>query len=345
MSRDRNDYRCLAVLVCGVALGCQFKIEPDESNDQLGDTLRVLAIRSEPADVAPTETAEFEALVYAPQGCSVDDAAEYSWSWCPLRDPSDLSCAIAEDDAREAWEAQQLDAPFPSYALGAAEIGAFTHALPAESATLLCALPKGPGRDTSDAAFDACLAEIGLSVRVSVTRCGQTAVAVKRVPLVAEDAEYRNTNPNPAGPLTFRTADADTPLDAGAALTAGINYIGRAEYEVPVECPTDDPAAPCQSELFVDEDKSEGGEPTTRSEELRASWYLTKGRATLEEVTQSLGGFGETINGFGLPDPAESYVVLENESEPGDERLFILLFDERGGVGWAEHAFRVEPTE
>src|SRR5688572_16864023 len=77
-----NLHRQLLVLVAGVLLASCGDADGDRYEKL--DRLRLLAIRSEPADLAVGETATLSANVYEPAGRELS----YEWSWCPSRGDS-----------------------------------------------------------------------------------------------------------------------------------------------------------------------------------------------------------------------------------------------------------------
>ncbi len=334
------------LLIASVGLGCQLKVDPEETLQQLGDRVRVLGLRSLPADVAPGESAQLSALVYIPgvevgmqDGCDAAEPTRYAWSWCPLRDDGGLDCAIDEDTAREVWSSHGDDEVFPSYTLQTEPVATVRHGLSPEFAQALCSAYAETVPGSKDLARSACRQDIGISVQLVVTRCGQDEVAIRNIPLVepATEPALRNENPVADGTVSFRTIDGASRLAADEALILGENYIVRSEFETPLECQTDQADEDCQAQLFVP-DPSE----SARRERIQTTWFLTHGSPFLEEVTQGAGGLSGSVNGSALEDPSESYVVLENEDRPGEARVYMVVRDERGGIGWTSHPYRVE---
>ncbi|MGH1341723.1 MAG: hypothetical protein ACRBN8_09245 [Nannocystales bacterium] len=314
-----------------VALGCQLKLEPEDSLQQLGPRARVLAIQSDPPDLVLGEAAQVRALVHRPvEGrCDPSDIIEYSWSWCPLRDGDGLECAIDEDTARDVWAAEGGNTEFLAYDLGSDPEPFVEHLISESVGEALCRAHAG----SDGTAMAQCLERVGVSVRLTVRDCGDEDTAIWSLPLT-DAASNRNSNPDPSGTLSFRVAGGSDALGDGEALLRGENYVATAEFDIPIECSASGDEDPCQAELV-----SEDEDP--RREELTTTWFFTHGSPFLEDVTQGAAGLSTSVNGAALPDPRESYVVLENEDHVGAARAYLLVRDERGGVGWATHDYRV----
>jgi len=305
--------------------GCQLKLEPEPSLQQLGPRVRVLAMQSDPADVIPGDSVRLRALVH--EHCDDGEPVEYAWSWCPLRDEVGLECAFDEAALAEAWDTLGLGGAPPPFDLGDSPEPTVWNVLSSDVTQALCA--------RYDGSTQRCFDEIGLSIRLTVRQCGNEDTALRLLPVPADPSD-RNSNPDPSGSIGFRHADRDAAVSADA-LVRGENYIARSEFDIPIDCDGQDAASPCQAELLGS---------TDQREEVRSTWFLTHGAPFREEATQGAAGLSTDINGYGLPDPAESFVVLEDEDSSGAARAYIVVQDERGGVGWAMHTFTVvEPEE
>src|SRR5688500_17757616 len=100
-------------LGCAVLLAGCGDTSSDADRVTTLDSLRVLAVRSTPADVAPGETATLSALVFEPD----DGALEYAWSWCPARsdESGNFECSVEEEALRQAWARAVPDVELPGY--------------------------------------------------------------------------------------------------------------------------------------------------------------------------------------------------------------------------------------
>jgi hypothetical protein len=324
-----------APLGCAVLLAGCGDTTSDADRVTTLDSLRVLALRSTPADVAPGETASLSALVFEPE----DNELEYAWSWCPARsdESGNFACLVEEAPLREAWAQTNPDIELPSYDLGSAPVAQFSNVLSPERLAALCGASSDPSSDPTAAAF-ACRASPQVSVSLSVRAPGAEVSAFKGLVLLpsAPAAEQRNTNPELPAEIAVVDLGTGAPVPSGEALQAGHEYSLRVDVapevaeQVPEQVATEGPlgasAIPAHRETLV------------------LSWFMTHGHPiapdgeeTLSEneITTFVDGENELgalgFNGWQLPLTAG----------PEDATLTLVLRDERGGVGWAEHSFRV----
>jgi hypothetical protein len=315
-------------LAASVALaGCSDFGSDGEVYQRL-ERLRVLAIRSDPADLSLAETATLSANVYEPEGRELS----YEWSWCPSRGDgtNGFGCNVSEYDLARAWMAAGLDGSPPSYDLGTNREAVLTHVL---TPSLVAALCGAPGVD--ERIDVACFQGLEASVELTVRSSEEKLTAIKSVPLLMGEipAAARNTNPASGFDLTVRDNEGNDVVETGDALQAGHLYTvvadvheATAESFTPASLPGEQP-------------------PAARRETLVMSWFVTVGDlAAPEGDSEDFGGdfarttfvggsneFGELLkNGWKIPLTAGSSAALH-----------LVLRDERGGVGWAARRFDV----
>ena len=299
------------------------------------DSLRVLAVRSVPADVAPGESARLSALVFEPEGSEL----EYAWSWCPARsdESGNFACRVDEGQLQEAWAQANPDVALPGYDLGSAPEVEFTNVLAPERLLALCGALSVSSADPGAVAF-ACGARLRVSVGLTVRTQQAEVTAIKGLVLLPDTAapEQRNTNPELPAEITVVDLGDQAAILPGAALQAGHEYSLRVDV-------AEDVAEQVAEQVLAEGSLGARVTPAHR-ETLVLSWFMTQGHPiapdgedTLSDndVTTFLDGRNELsdlgFNGWQLPLTAG----------PEDATLMLVLRDERGGVGWAEHSFRV----
>lgn len=319
-------------LVLSVALVTACNIKDDTPRFNQLDRLRVLGVRAEPADLVVGESATLSALVYAPG----DPDIHYEWSWCPARSGPEeaFTCAIAEPQLIEIWDALEPGFDLPPYDLGTGETAQVWHVFPEEVAFGICeALMADEGSDRG--AVLSCLKGLELSVRLRVVAGDDAVVAIKTVRLQVGKPEpgERNHNPDPSGELQVRRSGDLAEVKPDAPLLFDQTYDLRAGFE------------PEQAEHFTP-DKTRGGTPPEpRRETLIMTWFVTMGTTTMEGDGPKFGEGGRTsfVDGsMQFQDVLENAWQLPFEDPRDEARLYLVLRDERGGMGWVEHRFDVQ---
>jgi hypothetical protein len=326
-TKPMNLKRQSLLLVSSVALaGCGAFGDDGERYEKL-DRLRVLGIRSDPADLSVAETATLSADVYEPAGRELS----FEWSWCPSRADSAaaFACNISEQELRQAWTAAGLDDPPPTYDLGTSSEVQLTHVLTPPLLTALCQAPE-----LNERIQLACFAGLEASVELTVRTSEAELTAIKSIPLLMgemPDAE-RNTNPTSDFGLTLRdeggaVVESDQPLRAGQRYT--------------VVADVDDALA----ESFTPSTLPGEPNPRERRETLVMSWFTTVGEFVAPD--------GED-DGFGNEGGRTTFVDGSNDFEDllrngwqipltagSSAELHLVLRDERGGTGWTARSFEV----
>jgi hypothetical protein len=366
MPRDHR-YRLALLLIAALPLiavagGCNIKDDETEFYNYL-DRLRVLAVRAEPPDLVPGESAELSALVFEPD----DGEVSYEWSWCPVRGGSSdgFECAIGEKELREFWEDLDTDYELPPYDLGTGETAELFHVFEPETMLALCEAVLAD-EDVDPLAKLACLMGLEISVWVRVSSGDDEIVALKSVPLLSgkSDKEERNANPDPAGRVVVRRWEDDKKLDEDAPLKADTVYELKAKFDDGTQCGEKDPEEGCLAETFLPGKLAGLDEPEPRRETLTMTWFVTMGATLVDEPGERLNPEGsgrgrpedeedETrgvertafVDGYEFDDLVKNLWEIPFEPHADEALLYLVLRDERGGVGWAEHRFRVKGGE
>lgn len=316
--------------------------------------LRVLAIQADPPAIAPGESTTLRALVFD-DGGDLDDV-EYTWSWCPFREPAEAGaeCAVTEQQL-----ADEFGLPDVSYELGEAETAELTHTVPV---ALLEAVCGGADEDEAEQAGELgflidCDQGFPVSVELIATRDDTTIRSIKEVRLLFDDSAPPETNPRIDG-ITHSWVptgvDRDACADAIAGDICGIENVedfdprdldpiegdGSTElrlgesYVLFADVPED------ATEVFIKPPEGFDEEPEEKRENLTISWFVSSG--SLDEETS---GFTDGVtelenirdNIWDLPKRGD-----EEESEAW---LYLVIRDERGGTGWLERRVVLDRDE
>jgi len=313
---------------------CNIKEDREEFNEL--DRLRVMAVQVEPAQVPLGETATLRALVYDPAGRDIT----YEWSWCPVRNGSGdgFSCALPEDELQEVWDALGTRMELPPYDLGDGESAEFDNVFAPDMVAGLCQVLIGE-QTADERAILACLLGLDISVQVVVRAGGDELVVLRTVELADADVDPEDLNHNPEVSAELEVSlrdDEDASLDADTLI--------RGEVHKLIAMATED-----QAETFLPEKRDGLDAPTARRETLFMEWFITAGQ--MEEGDEEGprddddGGGGRTTTyvdgGDFAEDLLENYWDIRKSETARSARLFMVLHDERGGVGWAEHSFDI----
>lgn len=276
-------------------------------------SLRVLAIRSEPAAPAPGQDASFDALVFSPEtGFAPDPALTYEWSWCPFPGPAEQGypCLVTEAEVAM-WSA--VTGAIPSFSLGAQPIAQLPHVIdPALLGQLCRGNPAIPVLLECERGFP-------IQIRLKVTSANDSVDAVRTVPF-RFDVTTMSPNANPA-PTAFAAVvnGVEQPLadDAPPTLPRDRNTTLRVQL------------SEADAEPFTNPDG------TASRERLTFAWFV------------EAGGVDERRTGPFPVDPQVAarfpdYTPLENTWNPPPVAKFMravaraaaVVRDDRGGVGW-----------
>jgi hypothetical protein len=287
--------------------------------------LRTLAIGLEPAELAPGEVGQLQALSVVP-----DEATEltYLWELCLFNDGPDNRYACSVDP--ESGETAGLTLP-----------GGANTAIPYDAIT------AGLGSiDAVCAAFEAfelpdfievpdCTRGLPLTVRLTVSDGTEEEIAVREVLLLREADEARNANPPEVEIVVSQRVDGDavvaeTVLAADRATPLALDLSELVDLQLVV-----DPAVASEAYETATLD---GTATEVVQERLVASWYATHGRFDRNRT------FYSDALASAVELQANEWNLEKNTAaEVGTEvRLWVVLRDDRGGVSFVER--RIEVT-
>ena len=302
------------------------------------DRLRVLAVRSTPADLAPGETATLSALVFEPKGRDVS----YEWSWCPARSDESgaFKCTISEKALRKAWADTGSSDELPSYDLGSGPEATFTHVFTPTLLTSVCESLSANAANPEQATL-ACLFGLEVSISLHVRSSKSEVTALKPLVLLNDNpaAAKRNVNPEPGSTLSVRDLTNNSRLKSGESVRAGHKYSLTAEVQT--ETAQTFTAAPTTTEP----------DPEPHRETLIMSWFMTEGTPVSADAdaADSFGGDSERttfVDGYNEFDGlVTNGWQLPLTAGPQDAQVIVVLRDERGGVGWSGQQFHVEEAK
>lgn len=338
-----------------LASGCV----PDvEEADSLVDRPRVLAIRSEPAQIKQREQATFTALYVTPDGTAQE--APLEWSFCKARKPlAELGpintlCLEANADELSAAEVERPDeADEPAPALEPIGDGLETEGRMPADACRLFGPDRPPPKDGEPAGRPVDADPTGgyyQPLRVLNTDDDSAALYEARIVCGLPGAGQATTvlfnqqfiaNANPVinalriasdddAPLAIAGEDEPTRVRPGAELELELRW-DQCEPLPPCEedCEPPPPCDGAESYIYYD--------PLTRTvsarrESMRVSWFATEGtfRDARTGRTEQEADTTKSPNIWTAPDA------------DGDVTLWVVLRDDRGGVAWQTYALRVE---
>jgi hypothetical protein len=330
-------------LICASILLAVAGCAGDVPSPTLVEDLRVLAIRAEPpellvdrGEMTTASQVSFEALVVDPRGPSM----VYEWRFCPVEssqtcgdfDRRRASAAAEFRPVLDATRAERRDGQSEPAGDGALGVDAFPVAIPAGLfAYHLATSGLGLGNGS------------WVSAVLRLQAGSETLLAQKRVVLNARDLSAWNpelatfgwqvctSEPAPGCvPLAPRTANRNPEITAievarSASAEAPFAPAGSSLTLAPGEIIRLRPVlAPGAEERYQTVESALQGNHLVvveRSEEPIASWFATAGKLGDEQTTRQLT---KTLdNTFTAP------------VEAGPISLYIVVRDQRGGVGWA----------
>jgi len=321
-----------ALLALCILSGCNVKEELE--GYEILDRVRILALQSEPPDLLAGESATLSAFVYNPE----DEEMSYQWSWCPVRNgPQEgFSCAMEEETLKEVWTALGRDEELPSYDLGNEASAEFKNVFDGKAIFEICAILLEEG-DVDDLALLSCVMGLQISVELRMSKGDQEWVALKNLELLLDEKENeRNSNPSIQTEMKGikliiprnKLKPLKEPVEAGAPLYEG------SRYEFIVDVNED------QSESFTPE-KLEGVDdaeiPDEKKENLFLKWFVTK-----DAVDSGVGGSLFVDGSIDFEDFLTNEVSIAPTVKSGNLGIYLVIRDERGGVGWMSYEFDVE---
>jgi hypothetical protein len=277
------------------------------------ETLRVLAIRSDPVSPAPGETANLSALIYTAPDQPV---TSYAWSWCPLVGPSTAGypCLVTEADL-SALVGQPV-----SFDLGSSSTASLTNSIAPTALEAMCAgaPPFSPPPD--------CTAGFPATIALTVTTANDRVVAIAPLNLIFAAGQQSNNNPTIGEPFAL-VGGVREELDA-----VGTPSLPRL-METPIGVTVPDDA----SETYLGTDNN--GDPASIREQLVLTWFVESGDTQYQNTT-----FIEGI--VPLAEATANQWTLDSDARyPHDTaELIVVIRDGRNGVAWTSGLAHLEPT-
>jgi hypothetical protein len=311
------------VPLCVLALaGCGEDFDPYNRLN----SLRVLAIASDPASPGSSETTTLTPLIYATPD---DPPLRFAWSWCPLAAPIPEGGECAIDEAEFAGLAMQSGVSLPPYDLGSEPTAQFTNAFDPALLAELCA------QSVEGLALLDCEHGFPIEIRLTVTSARDELVAVRTLRLRFGAIEANN---NPAI----------------AAIRAILPDEGELELAEPSEGSEPDVTLPRRATTTIMADISESEAETYQStgeeaeqgeaaaqarERLLVTWFVETGSTKYEHTSfdEGVQPIEETVENRWEPERVSDY-------PPSTARLWVVVRDDRGGVGWRSAAVRLSET-
>jgi hypothetical protein len=315
----------LAAAIWLVSLGALVIAGCDEDFDPYNrlNSLRVLAIASEPASPANGETATLTPLIYAPED---DPPVSYAWSWCPLAASANEGGRCLVDEAEFSRLTLQNGVTLTPYDLGSEPTAQFTNVFDPQLLASLCL------QSVAELSLLDCEHGFPIQIRFTVTTAKDELVTVRTLRLRFGEIEA-NANPTidslsatlpDAGELDLAEPaegqepevtlprKTDTTITAGIQASAAESYLGQAE---------------------------EGEGSVQKRERLLITWFVESGDTKYEHTSfdDDDQPLDEAVENRWEPERTEDYA-------PATARLFVVVRDDRGGVGWRSAPVRLSET-
>jgi hypothetical protein len=317
----------------------------------------VLAVRTDPAEAAPMADVSYTALFV--DGSGRLPSAQIRWAFCNARKPlAELGPVNAEClEATGSW--------FAPIGVGPQVTGSIPQIACKQFGPDVPMVPEGqtPGRpvdpDPTGGYYQPVRliapSEAGDLVGVGETRlaCG-VAGATPDVLEAFQGRYHANINPTVAslaavGGASFRTDDDGSmnPVHLGAHLTLRVGWASCPSKDVCNDgvCGPDETATSCPADCMETKTKVVGCSGAERyvalqlatqaladqRESIGVAWFTTAGSFDADRTGRDTGDLVTTSdNGWQAP------------AVPGLVHLWVVLRDNRGGVGWAEYVFDVK---
>ncbi|MGC4094033.1 MAG: hypothetical protein QM756_40215 [Polyangiaceae bacterium] len=339
--------RYFALACLGLA---HFSCRPDtEGGASLVDSPRVLAIRSEPAEVAPGKSVNYSALFVGPS--EELDAKSLDWALCLARKPIAVAGSISLECLKPEADADVLT-PLGNGVTATGTLPkdgcrVFGPSPPAPKAGEPAARPADP--DSSGGYYQPLRlrspdSEAEYAAGFTRIACGVGGATQEQSVDYAK--RYRDNENPEVEAVTIDPGVDDTRLSESAAaptrIVAGARLKFRASWpECPVEancgdgiCSSSDDRDACAEDCATPHG-CKGSEPyvyldpiqrsiVERRESMRASWFTTAGSFEHDRSGRSEGeaAIAYSDNTWVAP------------KTPGPVRFWVVLRDDRGGVGY-----------
>lgn len=317
----------LAALAAVIGLcACMPELDSDLSKVEAP---RVLALRSEPAEAGPGQSVTVHALVAAPDGTLAE--AELDWSLCLARRPLTTLAPIAPECAALVDDPAILDALGSGVSVSAKVPTDVCRRFGPEPPVSTPGEPTGRpvDPDPTGGYFQPILAQLLEDDSINLLQLRITCGLAGATQAQAADFALRY-RPNIAPAIESVTLDGEVEL-----LDADPPVIVSADQPIDLrvrwaKCPTE-PGTDCagaETHVFFDPISLE---VATRREAITVAWYSTAGQ------------LGEARTGRAQDELAtHSDNTWLAPSEAGPAWFWVVLRDDRGGVGWASFSVEVE---
>ncbi|NUP07300.1 MAG: hypothetical protein HOW73_14695 [Polyangiaceae bacterium] len=308
---------CLGVLA--FALGCR---EPLDDNLSRIEGPRVLAVRASPAEAAPGEEVEYE-ILYVDENGDLD-ASSLGWGFCLARKPLDELGPVHEAclTGGDTVNIVPIGAgPSVSAALPDDGCRLFGPDRPPPVEGQPAGRPVDPD---STGGYYQPLRISSTPVTIAATRiaCG---LAGARPEVMTEFAKRYRRNENPAVLRAWAEQTEQTPKDRIVVETS-TEVTLAVEWE---DCGgADEPCTGSEPYVYFD---PESRSIVDRREAIRISWATTRGSFAFDHTGRSEEE----------AESARSENTWSSPSEAGDATVYIVIRDDRGGVGWRRFHFDV----
>jgi hypothetical protein len=318
---------CPSIVACSLAAalgGCGEDLDPFNRIN----TLRVLAIKAEPASPGPGETATLSTLIFTPPALMGDGGPPpitYQWSWCPLPGSANegYPCTVSEAELQSmASLTGTAGIVVPPFDLGTGATAMLPHGLNPLLLQQICAGVEGLPQ-TID-----CEGGFPVQVKLVVKAGGDEVVSVRTLRLRFGTSEP-NANPRIDG-LAIRLPEAmvDLPIAETPEVTIPRAVASLLKAVVPLEM---------VAERYTGKD--DNMQVAMLREQLTLSWFIESGDTDEQRTRWVEGGFRpeKTFENEWTPDRVKDYA-------PGTSRVIVVIRDNRGGVDWRAAAVRLEAT-
>jgi len=306
----------VAALAC-VAAACSPDFEPYNEVHNL----RVLAVRAEPPQLPPDESATLDLLVHV----EPDDPrpVTYHWSWCPFSagSTSGYTCATDRDTLQALIdEAAPGVVEVPGFDLGTSATATLPYPVP--PVVLQAACQQLLMQDVPDfLELPDCVTGFPVLIKVEVRQGDDVITAVKEVKLLYGANEAPNANPALSGASIFESkAGPSTSVVLGeepVALRRGLLHRWHVELEAG------------EAELFQPSPRPEDPDPAPAHESLAVSWFAQGG-----EMEYRRTGYIEDFTTFEQATANAWTTPTTKEFDGESMSIYMVVRDNRGGVGW-----------
>jgi hypothetical protein len=293
------------ILASALGAGCSADFDPYNRLN----SLRVLAVRSEPPTPGPGETATLSALVFTPQP---ETAVTYAWSWCPFPGPANdgYPCQVT---AERAAMLAGAGVTLPPFDLGTASTAQLAHTIdPAILARLCAGEPGVPALPDCEGGFP-------VQVRLVVSGAGDSVITVRQLRLRYDPATAPNTNPHIDG-LSATIGGVDQPVGDQPTVTLPRDEETVIKAQVPLEV----------SETYRGKDDDD--QPADVRERLVLSWFIESGdtdnpQTSFIQSKTTMIPLERATRAKWTPGKSKDYPASTS-------RLIVVIRDNRGGVAW-----------